>query len=117
MEGIKLQTNIEELNNYYIEKFRESRYPTYKSDIKVRESWKQYQSTFNGLLNNLNKNTNALHNIEHEDVIRYLDGYTAENTIKTKKGHIRSLLLFLLDEDREFFDKVTKEQVYWMFKL
>jgi len=106
-----------QLNKYYLEKFRDSRYPKQSTDQSEFLAWSQYKSTLTRLLGELSEKDSPLYSIDEHDIRKVIDGVSNPATRKNKLKHIKSLLVFLIQEDADFFEMLTKEQVLWILTM
>ena len=110
----KLSLEPAQLNEQYLNEFRDAKFPTYKGSRSVFLHWSQYKTAMTQFFEWINK---PLYSINKEDVESFLETFDNESTKKSKRKLIKVVLVFLIEENAEFFEQLTKEQVLWILQL
>ncbi|ALS22277.1 hypothetical protein [Paenibacillus naphthalenovorans] len=90
-------TNV---NQKYLESFRNSKYPNYETDPKHKSSWAQYKCSCGNFMEFLN-GKDAI-SITQEDINSFLSDVTNENTRANRTAHIKSMLTYALNKNISF---------------
>lgn len=110
----KLSLESRQLNAYYLSRFRDSKHPNHNAGRREFTIWSQYKTTLTKFLDELGK---PLYSIEENDIFKFTSAIKNEATRRNKIKHIKALLVFLIQEDEEFFERLTKEQVLWILQM
>lgn len=117
MHNSTLTLEAKHLHKHYLKQFRNQHYPKYKVDANEIQKWRVYKSTLQQFTQYLEAKNKTLLTVSHEDVTTFLNKITNINTYNSKRKHIKALLNFLVINNEEYYNNITKDQVRWMLSL